>query len=254
MRSLKMLVVSGLVAGLMAFCMTVSAQTEVAVGDLDDLIDMALADSPGGVTSTQALGTMGEGAEYTLGKNDVVNILVRNQQEFSGQFVIGPDGNIQYNFVGDIKAEGLTKTELEEVLTKKLEKFVKIPEVTVVIAGYNSKFIYLLGELKKPGKYPMKGDQVELRAAIAAAGLPTRGAALRRSIVINPDPSKPTYQKVDLYNILYKGLLKDNLTLAPGDVVVVPATVPTELNRALTNLLSPVVKAGSVYKLYDTER
>ena len=185
MRSLRCLIVSGLVIGLLSVSLTVSAQDDF-ISDLDALIDTALEASPSARGQMPVLGTLGEGSEYTLGRDDVVNILVRNQREFSGKFVIGPGGNIQYNFVGDIKAEGLTKGELQQVLTEKLEQYVKIPEVTVVIAAYNSKFIYLLGELKKPGKYPMKGDEVELRTAITAAGLHTPGAALKRSILIKP--------------------------------------------------------------------
>lgn len=197
---------------------------------------------------------IGEGKTYTLGKGDVIEITVRNQPEFSGQFVIGPDGNIQYNFVGDIKAEGLTKEELKEILTKELEKYVKIPEVSVTILAYRSKFVYILGEVGNPGKYPMKGDSVSLRDAIVAAGLPTPDAALRRVYVIKPDTTKPVYKKIDLYLLLYKGILKDNLTLTPGDLVVVPSTIPSEINKALTRLLSPISRAAVVEDLINRNR
>ena len=195
-----------------------------------------------------------EAGTYTLGKGDVVEITVRNQPEFSGQFAIGPDGNIQYKFVGDIKAEGLTKEELKEFLTKKLERYVKVPEVSVSIVAYRSKFVYILGEVARPGKYPMRGDTVSLRDAIIAAGLPTPDAALRRVYVIKPDTKKPVYRKVDIYLLLYKGILKDNLTLTPGDLVVVPSTIPSEINRALGRLLSPLTIAAVVEDLIDGSR
>ena len=89
-----------------------------------------------------------EAGTYTLGKGDVVEITVRNQPEFSGQFAIGPDGNIQYKFVGDIKAEGLTKEELKEFLTKKLERYVKVPEVSVSIVAYRSNVLKCLEKNK----------------------------------------------------------------------------------------------------------
>jgi len=195
-------------------------------------------------------GLIGEGESYTLGKEDVVEIMVRNQPEFSGRFAIGPDGNIQYNFLGDVKAEGLTKEELKDVITKKLDMYVKVPEVSVTIAGYLSKFVYIMGEVENPGKYPMKGDTVSLRDAIVAAGLPTRDAALRRVYVIKPDETKPDYTKVDLYHVLYKGLLEDDLTLTPGDLVVVPSTVPSEINRALTQILSPITRAAVIKEFF----
>ena len=191
-------------------------------------------------------GLIGEGDSYTLGKDDVIEITVRNQPEFSGQFVVGPDGNIQYKFVGDVNAKGLTKEQLKDVITKKLESYVKVPEVSVAIVAYLSKYIYILGEVGKPGKYPMRGDTVSLRDAITAAGIPSYDAALRRVYVIKPDKDKPVYTKVDLYNVLYKGMLEDDLTLTPGDLVVVPSTVPSEINKALTQLLSPITRAAAV--------
>ncbi len=204
-----------------------------------------------GIQSQAIAGIVGEESNYTLGKGDVVEIAVRNQPEFSGQFVIGPDGNIQYKFVGDIKAEGLVKSQLKQTLITRLEQFVKIPEVSVTILAYQSKFVYVLGAVGAPGKYPMKGDTVSLRETLVAAGLPTPAAALRRTYVITPDEKKPVYKKVDIYKLLYKGVLKDNITLATGDLVVVPSTVPSEINRALTNLLSPFSKAASSAAVYQ---
>ena len=186
-----------------------------------------------------AVGVIGEGKAYTLGKADVVSIVVRNQPEFSGEFEIGPDGKIQYSFIGDIITDGLTKDELKEIVIDKLRKYVKLPEVSVSISAYRSKIVYILGEVGRPGKYPLRGDSISLREAIVDAGLPTRSAALRRIYIVKSDNEKPTYKKIDLFKILYKGRTKDNVDLVPGDIVVVPSTVPSEINRALTNLLAP---------------
>jgi polysaccharide export outer membrane protein len=197
---------------------------------------------------------IGDAKPYTLGNEDVLQITVRNQPEFSGQFVIGPDGKIQYTFVGDIEAAGLTKDQLKEKLIKELDRFVKMPEVSIAIVAYNSKNIYILGEVARPGQYPMKGDTISLRDAIMAAGLPTREAALRRIYIVKSDPTDPSYKKVDLYALLYKGRLKDNVNLVSGDIVVVPSTVPNEINRALNTLLSPVFHAAAVDALLNRNR
>lgn len=193
----------------------------------------------------------GETSNYTFGKGDVVDIQVRNNPEFSGNFVIGPDGNIQYTFIGDLKAEGLTKSQLKDLLTKELERYIKIPEVDVTVAAYLSKFVYILGEVGRPGKYPMQGDTVLLRDLLVGAGLPTREAALRRVIVVKPDPHHPKFRKVDIYKLLYKGILKDNFVLQPDQVVVVPSTVPAEFNRALKVLLDPFKQGKEAGELMD---
>ena len=197
---------------------------------------------------------IGEATPYTLGNGDVLQITVRNQPEFSGQFVIGPDGKIQYTFVGDIEATGLTKAQLKEKLIKELDRFVKVPEISIVITIYNSKNVYVLGEVARPGKYPMKGDAISLRDAIVDAGLPTREAALRRIYIIKYAPKKPNFRKIDLFALLYRGKLKYNIDLFPGDIVVVPSTVPSEINRALNTLLSPVSQAAAVDALFYNYR
>ena len=223
----------------------------VAVGMVVLSVSYGLAQEKGAGSAQVIIGIVGEGGTYTLGKDDIIQITVRNQPEFSGQFIISPDGKVQYAFVGDIQAEGLTKDELREVLIERLEKFVKIPEVSITILAYQSKFVYILGDVRAPGKYPMKGDVVSLREALISAGLPTPSAALRRTYVITPDEKKPTYKKVDIYKLLYKGLLKDDIKLAPGDLVVVPSTIPSEINKALTNLLSPISRAASSAAVYQ---
>ena len=196
---------------------------------------------------------IGESKPYTLGKEDVLRITVQNQPEFSGLFAIGPDGKLQYSYAGDIQAEGLNKDGLRQLLMEKLKRYVKVPLVSVAIAEYRSKIVYILGEVGSPGKYPMKGDVLTLRDAIVDAGLPTRDAALRRIYIVKSDTKHPEYKKVDLYNILYKGRTKDNVDLVSGDIVVVPSTVPSEINRALGNLLSPFTRARAAQLLLEDD-
>ena len=191
-------------------------------------------------------GIIGEATTYPLGVNDVVQIDVRNQPEFSGQYIVDPEGKIQYKFVGDIQAEGLTKDELQVVLVDKLKQFVKQPEVSVMIVAYQSKNIYVFGAVNKPGKYSLRGETISLRDALVDAGLPTDAAALRRTYVIKPHRYTPSYKKVDLVKLLFEGKLQQNLDLVAGDLVVVPTTVPSEINKALSNLLSPFFKAESL--------
>ncbi len=191
----------------------------------------------------------GDNVPYTLGKEDIVEIVVRNQPEFSGRFRIGPKGNIQYSFVGDVKAEGLNKDELKEELYKKLTKFVKNPELTVSIIGYNSKFVYILGEVGRPGKYPMRGDVISLRDAIVGAGLVTPNALLKKVLIIKSDLESPQTKKINLYEILYKGKMKNNIDLVNSDIVVVPCSLYGKVTKGLSRILTPVSQVRSVVPL-----
>ena len=186
---------------------------------------------------------------YTLGRDDVMQIIVRNQPDFSGEFIVGPEGSIQYNYLGDIPVSGMTKYEVQQVIEKMLAKYIRVPSVTVTIIGYNSKAVYVVGEVYRPGKYIMRGDVIKLREAIIAAGLPTNTAALSRTHVIKPDVSNPQVRKVDLKRILYKGKLEEDIELYPGEIVVVPSTVLASVNNFLSQLLNPVTHAASAAAL-----
>lgn len=186
---------------------------------------------------------------YTLGRDDLIRIQVRNQPEFSGDFLVGPDGYIQYNYLGDIPVVGMTKHEVEQVLAKLLETYIRVPQVSVAIAAYNSKAVYVIGEVNRPGKYLMRGDMIKLREAIIAAGLPTRAAALWRTHVIQPDLKHPRVRKVNLKRILYKGKLRDDIDLNPGEIVVVPSTVLSAVNSFLSQLLNPITRAAAAAAL-----
>ncbi len=193
-------------------------------------------------------GILGDGI-YTLGRDDVIRINVRNQPEFSGDFAIDFNGRIQYNYLGDLPVAGLTKYEIQQVLERLLEKYVRVPSVNVQIVAYNSKVVYIIGEVGHPGKFIMRGDAIKLREAILAAGLPTHDAALGRVHVIKPDLNDPRIRVINMKPILYKGKLKDDVDLFPCEIVVVPSTVLSKVNDFLGTLLSPIPRAASVAAL-----
>ncbi len=186
---------------------------------------------------------------YTLGRDDVLSVAVRGQPEFTGTYVIGPDGSLQYGYLGDVKAEGLTKEQLQDVLTELLKKYVRVPAVQVTIIGFNSKAIYIFGNVTRPGKYAMRGDSIKIRDAVIAAGLMTQHAALHRVHIIKSDPKDPSYRIVDLKDVLYKGKMKHNVDLVAGDIVVVPTTVWGQVTGFIASLIDPASHASTVAAL-----
>jgi len=192
-----------------------------------------------------------EPTRYTLGPDDAIEILVRRHPEFSDKFTINAEGKIQYKFVGDIEIQGMTKTEVKDLITKILAKYIITPEVDVSIMEYRSKVIYVIGEVGRPGKYYMKADVISMREAVIQAGLPTLSAAMRRTTLIRPDKSgKPEQNMVDLYALLYEGKLDLDREMLPGDVVVVPATLFAKIFRVISPIQSTVSSAKDVATPY----
>lgn len=229
--------------------------TEVEVGS-SKLEDTSLL-SPGEVTLSQkkvmppppaiVVTGVSEPTRYTLGPDDVIEVLVRRHPEFSGNYSINAEGKIQYKFVGDIEVKGLTKTEIKERITQVLSKFIISPDVDVTIVEYRSKVIYVIGEVGAPGKYYMKADKISLREAVVQAGLPTLSASMRRTQLIRPDKSgKPKERTVNLYALLYEGKLNLDQDMLPGDVLVVPATVFAKIMRIVSPVAAPVASGDTL--------
>ncbi len=196
---------------------------------------------------------IGEGSNYTLGVDDVVTIVVRDQPDFSGRFVVDPFGNIQYNFLGDIKAEGRTKEEIKAEITEKLKEYVRFPDTAVMVSEYRSKNVYVFGFVNRPGKYAMKGNQITVKEAIVAAGLPRMDGSLDRVYVIRPsefrDEAKAAKKKVNLKKLIEKGDSAEDFMLQPGDTLIVHQRYFDKFVNAFSRLVGPMFQAAAVYEL-----
>jgi polysaccharide export outer membrane protein len=199
------------------------------------------------------LEVIGEGSDYNLGIDDVVTVIVRNQPDFSGRFVVDPNGNIQYNFVGDIPAAGKTKEELKEAIVEGLKQYVRYPEVAVMISEYRSKTVFVFGFVNAPGKYAMKGNNITVKDAIVAAGLPRMDGSLKRVYVIRPsdmtETGKAAGKKVDLHKLIQKGDAAENFILKPGDTLVVHQRYFDRFVNAFSRLVGPLFQTAAVYEL-----
>jgi polysaccharide export outer membrane protein len=191
-----------------------------------------------------------EPARYILGTDDVIRIDVARHTDISIEVPISPDGSIMYPLIGEVMAGGLTKYQLARELTERLSKYYIDPQVTINVTRYQSKKVYVLGEVFRPGYYPMKGNSMTVLEAITEAGLPTLTASLRRVHIINPDPTDPLSRRINLFALLYEGKTDQNVELYPGDILYVPSTVLGKANKVLAQLLEPSQKAGELDRIY----
>ena|SRR3989338_2621294 len=183
--------------------------------------------------------------QYTLGVNDLVEVTVLRHPEVSGEFMINNDGQIQYEFVGDISVAGLTKNEASKVIAEALSRYIISPEVTVKITGYNSKVVYVIGEVSHPGKIYMRGDTITIREALIQAGLPTLSAKGKKSSLITPSADgKPRQIQVNVDKLLMKGDLRENYVMKPGDTLYVPPTAMAKVMRVIQPVAAPISTAA----------
>lgn len=171
--------------------------------------------------------------DYIVGPQDVLTINVWEQAALSGKFTVESDGTFTFPLIGRIKAGGLSLRQVEGELRKRLaDGYLKNPQVSVSVEQYRSQRIFIVGEVKSPGPYPLTGDMT-LIEALARAGSATLYAAGEAVIVragAGQSAAGPTLPgqtdsanvvKVDIKD-LQNGVLSQNVTLRDGDTIFVP--------------------------------
>ena len=190
--------------------------------------------------------TPDEASRYTLGPDDVIEVSVMRHPEVSGRYPINKEGKIQYEFLGDVLVSGQTKDQVVKLLADKLKEYIINPDVRIKIAEYNSKIVYVVGEVGRPGKIFMRGDTITVREALMDAGLPLLTGILKRSRVITPAvDGNMKKRNVNIYALLYEGDLRQNLIMQAGDVLYVPPTFLTKTMRAIQPVTEPLGAANS---------
>lgn len=110
--------------------------------------------------------------EYRLGPGDQLRITVFNEEDLTGQYVVGSQGTIAYPLVGEVQAAGLTVAEFTGRLQTALQDYLRQPNVAVEVANYRPFFI--LGEVQRPGTYPYSASLTVLNAVATAGGFTYR--------------------------------------------------------------------------------
>lgn len=127
---------------------------------------------------------------YEIGTGDVIQVTVLGQPTFSGDFSVDGEGIIAYPFLGRVKASAMSAPELERKLVTLLsDGYLRKPQVAVAVKQYRSQRVYVLGEVKAPGPYGLRGDR-SLLTLLADVGelLPTVGHEV---VVIRPPEPTP---------------------------------------------------------------
>ena len=186
--------------------------------------------------------------DYVLGARDVLRISVFDQTDLSGTYTVEADGSFSFPLIGRITAAGLTVRALEQALKGRLaDGYFRDPQVIVAVEEYHSQRVFVVGEVRQPGAYPMSGG-MSLIEVLAAAGSTTLAAAADLIVVRagqSPEAAGDAENvRVNLRD-LQSGVLEDNVTLRNGDTVFVP--------RAETIYVFGEVRRPGPYPLDETD-
>jgi polysaccharide export outer membrane protein len=145
---------------------------------------------------------------YRLGAGDQVVIAVFGEPDLSMTFRLNDTGQLSYPFLGELAIEGLTVTELEQLITSGLKgPYLVDPEVTVSIAEYRPFFVH--GEVQRPGAYPYQPGMTLEKAIVLAGGFTERASRRKFEVIRASDPGSAA-QAIELSDLVF-----------PDDVVTV---------------------------------
>jgi polysaccharide export outer membrane protein len=143
---------------------------------------------------------------YQLNAGDKVQIAIFNEDNLSGSYVVAPDGQVTLPLAGAIKAAGLTLAEFQQAVVTRLKDGI-VQEPNVTVSAVELRPYYILGEVKKPGKYSYTPDLTVLSAVATAEGFTYRANMNAIYVRRANDPSEREYP------------LTATMAVMPGDTI-----------------------------------
>lgn len=160
--------------------------------------------------------------DYILGSDDVLSITVYREEELNRDVRVGTNGCISFPLLGEVEVSGQTVSGLEQLLTQRLRKYLKNPQVTVFIKEYAT--ISVTGQVNEPGSFPLKGELGVLEAIGLAKGF-TKIASQNDVKVMRMESGEKKTIVVRVADISKKGDKSQDVLLRRGDIIFVPESL-----------------------------
>ncbi|MEI8011458.1 MAG: polysaccharide biosynthesis/export family protein [Candidatus Omnitrophota bacterium] len=166
-------------------------------------------------------------SEYQISSENALQIDVYygKNEHLSQKVRVSSRGVINFPLVGEVEVTGMTVSGLQDKLKQLLDKdYLVNPQVTVYIEEYST--VSIMGEVKKPGAYPIKGRLTVVELISLAEGF-TKIAAPNKVKVIHTEPDGTKKETIiPVYNIINKDAsYQDEIVLRSGDIVIVPESL-----------------------------
>lgn len=163
------------------------------------------------------------GSEYRLGPGDVVRITVYNNPDLTTEAQITQQGRITFPLIGEIQIGNMEKGQAEQIIARRLGDggFVVKPQVNVLVLGFKSQQISVLGQVNRPGKYPIEQASTLADLLAIAGGIAQGGHDVITHISQGAD-GKSSKRDIDINQALRSGEMDKNFPVKNGDIIFVP--------------------------------
>src|SRR5262249_23771213 len=154
-----------------------------------------------------------------IGGGDLLQVMVFGASDYNHEVRVARDGSVSLPFVGQVQAAGLTTGQLAADLQTRLSQggYFNDPQVNVFVKEYATQGVSVLGEVQKPGVYPLLGSRTLFDMLSAASGT-TQTAGNKVYITHRDRPQQP-----EIISLTYdaKGVVQSNVPVFPGDTIIV---------------------------------
>lgn len=167
-------------------------------------------------------------ANYKIRPGDELTITVWGQELLSKAYIVGPDGQFSMPLAGVIDAKALTRDQLSERISHRLESIYQQPLVSIVVSKYSPRHAFVLGEVGTPGEVEFVEDMTFLRALSKAGGVrrDTRDSHAdefqppERAYLVRSEENKII--TIDLEDVLFRGNLAGDVPVENNDLIYIP--------------------------------
>jgi polysaccharide export outer membrane protein len=188
-------------------------------------------------------------ARYRLHPGDVIDVDFKYQDELDKESIlILPDGTFTLGGVDDINARGLTVSELDSTLTARFAVDYRNPELSVMVRKRGEQFVYVFGEVGKPGAISLVEPQMGLLQAVAMAGGFTDDASDSEVLVVRVAEDGYFYQIADISHLEKRDPLGlAQLMVQDNDIVYVPQSTLGDLRYFSDTFLNAALRVSSIF-------
>lgn len=158
---------------------------------------------------------------FILGPGDIVKITVYQYPDLDTQTRIGENGTINFPLIGEVKIGGMNERQAESTISSILRegKYVKSPQVTLMVEQHSSQQVSVLGEVKNPGKYSLEDGNSVIDIIALAGGITPKGSD---TVIVSRFGTTSLRRKINLNTALRDGDLNQDWTLQKEDIIFVP--------------------------------
>ena len=165
----------------------------------------------------------GRQAEYQLGAGDAIKIFVFQNPDLTVEARVTENGTISFPLIGEVKVGGMTISAAEQTIAKALKDggFIQQPQVNIVLGLIRGSQVAVLGQVNRPGRFPLETTNIRVSEMIATAGGITVTTGADVAVLTGTREGKPFRKEIDIASLFVDNNLQDDIVVANGDVIFV---------------------------------